>query len=323
VAVRIGVIGAGTMSGKYHCPSLVALRRPKVTLEAICDLDEAKAKKHARRFGFKHVYTSMSEMFATARLDGVCVFTPINATAPVATEVMRAGLPVYMEKPPGATLLEANGLARTAEKMGVPSMVAFNRRYVPALVEAKRRAEELGPVTYVEAVQLRSQRLEPRFVRGTALHVIDAVRHLAGDVVRVKSEKRRSPREKTNIWMATLDFASGAIGRILIKPHAGCNVERYVLSSPDYTVFAAGGLDWLADYPGLLEVHVGGKKIRSKIPAKRVKVDDHVYWCGFYSEMAEFVAALSEGRAPRPSVAEAVQSVKLAAMIDTGKSGTL
>ena len=326
MAVRIGVIGAGHMAHDYHCPSLAylaRLKRPRVSLEAICDLKEPQARKMARKFGFADVYGSVGAMLSGADLDGVCVITPTKATAEVATAVMNARIPVYMEKPPGASLAEAQGLAKTAARTGTPSMVAFNRRFGPAVLEARRRAAELGEPTYFEAVQLRGTRLEPRFVRGTGLHVIDAIRFIGGDVVSVACEKRRGASEGTHTWMATLDFASGATGRVLIKPHSGCNIERFTVSSAKYTIFTGGGTDWLADYPGTLEVHIGGKVKRPRLPKKRVKISDKIYWSGFYGEMTEFVESIEKERLPHPTTAEAVQSVKLAQMMDAGRSGRL
>ena len=40
-------------------------------------------------------------------------------------------------------------------------------------------------------------------------------------------------------------------------------------------------------------------------------------------DLKEFVESIEEGRPPSPSVAECVQSVKLAAMIQAGRSGQL
>ena len=41
----------------------------------------------------------------------------------------------------------------------------------------------------------------------------------------------------------------------------------------------------------------------------------------FFGEVEEFVRSIEEGRLPRPSMEETVQSVRLAAMVDAGRSG--
>ncbi len=324
MAVKIGIVGAGNMSRKYHGPSLAylaGLSRPRVRLEAVCDLNGDLARALAKRLGFRHVFTSVAEMLSACDLDGVCVITPIKATAPVSIEVMKGGVPVYLEKPPGASLAEARKLAAVSARTGVPGMVAFNRRHIPAVVEAKRLAEARGSATYFEAIQFRSRRLEDNYVCGTGLHIIDAIRFLGGDVKSVVTSKRRLKGEGTDMWSATLEFASGAAGRILIKPHAGGSIERFTVSGPECTVFAGGGLDWVCDYPGTIELHEDGKARKLPLPRKRLKAPDRIYWTGFFGEVLEFVESIEEGRPPSPSVAECVQSVKLAAMIQAGRSG--
>jgi predicted dehydrogenase len=326
LTVRIGVVGAGHMPRDYHCPSLAhlaALAPPRVELVAVCDLDRAKASFVADRFGFAHAYSSLDEMLAGSEIDAVCVITPLKATCEVATAVMRHRKRVMMEKPPGASHAETTRLAEVSKKTGIPAMVATNRRFVPALVEARRLAALAGRATYFEAVQLRARRVEDGFVYGTGLHVIDAIRFLGGDVRRVETTVRRLPGEEIETWSAWLDFSSGASGRVLIKPQAGSNVERFTISGPEFTIMAGGGTDWLADYPGTIESHVGGTCTRPELPRNALAAPERIYWSGFFGEMLEFVDSVAAGRTPSPTVEEVAQSVRLSEMIQAGRSGDL
>ena len=127
MTVRIGVVGAGHMAADYHCPSLSCLAGGagrRVRLEAVCDPVEERARGLGERFGFRKVFFSVGEMLSRASLDGVCVITSVKATAEVASEVMRAGVPVFMEKPPGASPAEAARLARAARRTERPSRSA-------------------------------------------------------------------------------------------------------------------------------------------------------------------------------------------------------
>ena len=52
---------------------------------------------------------------------------------------MRMGVPLMLEKPPGANAEEARRLVQVQQETGVPHRVAFNRRYMPQL----RKVEDL------------------------------------------------------------------------------------------------------------------------------------------------------------------------------------
>lgn len=58
-------IGAGEFSERFHAPALNRLstgEAPRVSLEAICDLNQERAGEFARRFGYAHVYSDFLRM---------------------------------------------------------------------------------------------------------------------------------------------------------------------------------------------------------------------------------------------------------------------
>jgi predicted dehydrogenase len=260
-------------------------------------------------------------MLSGARLDGVLAITRPDATKEVATAVMKAGLPVYMEKPPGRDLGEALAMAKVSRSTGAPTMVACNRRFNPSILATKKLMEELGPATAFTVLQLRAEKGGGRFVTGTGIHAIDAVLSLGGRVARVLSVVRKKESERGFTWLSTLEFKTGALCSLLLKPTSGARVERFVVSGDTYTIHATGSTDWLTDYPGSVELHHDGKVTKVKLPPNHDGVPAKLYWGGFYGEVAEFVEAIRKGRAPAPSVAEVAHSVKVCERIQTGRSG--
>ena len=58
--VRLGIIGAGGLSSRKIYPSLSYIQ--EVKLEAVCDLDESKARRNAEKFGASLVFANMEKM---------------------------------------------------------------------------------------------------------------------------------------------------------------------------------------------------------------------------------------------------------------------
>ena len=84
-------------------------------------------------------YTRPSiQILSAERPDAVCLVVPEPLTCELACQVLEMGYPLIMEKPPGRTVEEIDRMTSAAEAAGVPTKVAFNRRYepVPSAVES-------------------------------------------------------------------------------------------------------------------------------------------------------------------------------------------
>jgi predicted dehydrogenase len=72
--LRVGIIGTGLIATLKHLP---AWKRTKelASVSAICDLDPARTREVAAKFGIPATYTSTAEMYAKERLDLVDICT--------------------------------------------------------------------------------------------------------------------------------------------------------------------------------------------------------------------------------------------------------
>jgi hypothetical protein len=70
--LRVGIIGTGLIATLKHLP---AWKRTKelASMSAICDLDPARTREVAAKFGIPATYTSTAEMYAKEGLDLVDV----------------------------------------------------------------------------------------------------------------------------------------------------------------------------------------------------------------------------------------------------------
>ena len=129
--MKIAVVGAGAHSRTNHGP---ALRRCKeelgasLSLVAVCDLQRERAERYAADFGFARAYEDLDELMDRERPDGIVAVTPIEHTEAVAEQIMRRGIPLVVEKPPGSDEEQARRLVDLADGLGAPHMVSFNRQ---------------------------------------------------------------------------------------------------------------------------------------------------------------------------------------------------
>src|SRR4029078_4453802 len=121
-------------------------------------------------------------MFEVEKPEGCVAVMPVEKIGEVGIKLLQRRIPCVIEKPLGTSLPEIEQLARVARETQTPHMISVNRRFMPYLNQARSWMEKHGPLRYVRASQVRHQRSEPDFIWSTAIHAIDALRYIAGDV---------------------------------------------------------------------------------------------------------------------------------------------
>lgn len=150
----IGVIGAGSIS-ESHLSSYAG--NQEVTLHAICDKNEARARAAADKYGIPHVYTDYRELLADASIDAVSVCTWNNTHAEISIAALDAGKHVLVEKPLSRTVEEALRVEEAVKRSGKLLQVGFVRRFGANAQVLKTfiEAGDLGDIYYAKASILR------------------------------------------------------------------------------------------------------------------------------------------------------------------------
>jgi virulence factor len=96
------------------------------------------------------------------------------------TQLVAAGVPVFVDKPLAYSYADAAALAAASEAAGVPVMVGFNRRYAPAYAEIAQWPRR-------DVVLMQKNRAGPqddvrRSVFDDFIHVVDTIRFLGPGV---------------------------------------------------------------------------------------------------------------------------------------------
>ena len=113
--------------------------------------DAFLAEDYARRHNVPKFYSRASDLINDKEIDAVYIATPPSSHAEYAIEVIKAGKPVYIEKPMAASYSECLKINKAAEKYGVPVFVAYYRRTLPGFLMVKDLIEKgsIGNVRFV------------------------------------------------------------------------------------------------------------------------------------------------------------------------------
>ncbi|GMA63151.1 Gfo/Idh/MocA family oxidoreductase [Alicyclobacillus fastidiosus] len=155
MTIKVGVIGVGSIAEIAHLPNYQ--KNENVSLAAVMDFNEQRARQVANRFGVPAVYTDVDQMFANEQLDAVSICTPNTTHVPLALTAIQHGVDVLLEKPLSTDYIEAQMLVGEVEKAGRICMIGMPHRFRNEARALKHLVDSdaLGDVYYVKAKILR------------------------------------------------------------------------------------------------------------------------------------------------------------------------
>jgi predicted dehydrogenase len=133
------MIGAGDVTEVKSGPALYKTKHSR--LVAVMRRDGGKAADYARRHGVAKWYTDGMALINDPEVNAIYIATPPNSHAHYAIAAMRAGKPVYVEKPMARNYAECLDMVRTSQETGMPLRVAYYRRTLPAFLKVKELIE--------------------------------------------------------------------------------------------------------------------------------------------------------------------------------------
>jgi predicted dehydrogenase len=301
-----GIIGAGFI-GQKRAKAIRALGDRVV---AVADIDRGRADALARQTGAELVASDWREVLAAPGVEAVVIATTHDLLTPIAVAALEAGRHVLVEKPAGLTAADLDRVNDAAAKTGRLVKVGFNHRFHPAFLKAKEIADsgELGPLMFIRGRYGHGGRIgydtewrfTPALSGGGELidqgsHLIDLSRWFLGDFTEVNGIVPSffwNAAVEDNCFMA-LRTAAGQVAWL----HAGWTEWKNLFS------FEIMGRDGKLQIDGL-----GGSYGTEKLTWYRMLPEmgppETTSWeypfadASWDREMAEFKAALAEGRRP-------------------------
>ena len=155
--LNVGIVGCGFM-GRTHSNAYQKVNHffdleYQPVLKATCDQNGEKARAFAARWGYESAETDFRTLVQRKDIDLVDITSPNNTHAEIAIAAAAAGKMILCEKPLGRNVGESERMVEAVEKAGVPNMVSYNYRRIPAVTLAKQLIDEgrLGRIFHYRA----------------------------------------------------------------------------------------------------------------------------------------------------------------------------
>jgi predicted dehydrogenase len=155
--LNIALVGYGFM-GRTHTNAFLQAPRffdlpYRPVLKAVVARNADRVRGFADTWGYESSDTDWRAVVERPDIDLVDIASPNDTHAEIAIAAARAGKMVTCEKPLGRTAAEAEAMVSAVEGAGVPNMVWYNYRRVPAVVLLKSLIEEgrLGRIFHYRA----------------------------------------------------------------------------------------------------------------------------------------------------------------------------
>ncbi len=201
--INWGIIGCGNVTEVKSGPAFNKVGGSR--LLAVMRRNRALAEDYAKRHNVPRVYDKASELINDNEIDAVYIATPPGSHAVYAIETLKAGKPVYIEKPMALNHDECQKINEAAAKYGLPVFVAYYRRALPGFLKVKELIENgtigkvlffqlqlFKPATEDEKAGRLSWRVDPALSGGghffdLASHQLDYFDYLFGPVNKLRS----------------------------------------------------------------------------------------------------------------------------------------
>ncbi|WP_375443542.1 Gfo/Idh/MocA family protein [uncultured Fibrella sp.] len=228
--LRWGIIGCGDVTEVKSGPAFNKV--PHSSLVAVMRRDAEKAADYAKRHNVPGWYTDADALINDPNVNAIYVATPPSSHADYAIKAMRAGKPVYVEKPMALNTAECEAMNQVSRETGVPLFVAFYRRALPYFLKVKQLVDEqvIGDIRAV-LIELNWQpderevgaqpnwRVSPTVSGGglfhdLAAHQFDFLDYLLGPVKSASGVARNQAGlyAADDMVVATFAFESGVVG---------------------------------------------------------------------------------------------------------------
>jgi predicted dehydrogenase len=214
---RVAVIGTGAWWGREH--ARVFSSRPDAELCAVVGRSAERTRARAGEFG-ANGYVDLDEMLDREHPDLVSLCLPNEGHFEPTLQVIRAGFPLFVEKPLVFELDQADVLLREAAARSLFFGINFNHRYARPVVLAAEavRAGRLGELVFATwrfgGEQGTSAHRHANLIE-TQCHGLDMLEHLCGPVDSVMAQMTDKTGRGWSTLAVALHFAGGAVGSLV------------------------------------------------------------------------------------------------------------
>lgn len=234
----VSFVGAGNFARGVLLP--LVKQTPRIRLEGVATATGVSARNTGEQFGFAYSTTDYEKVLASPETRCVFIATRHDSHARIATEALRRGKAVFLEKPLATTEEDLREVVAAAQESNQVLMVGYNRRFAPTAVQIKERFKSRsGPMTIIYRVN--AGQLPPGHwshdqtegggrVIGEACHFVDFVQFLTGSLVaRVSAESVTGGQQSGFVddsVVASLMMSDGSVASIIYTASGDPSVAK-------------------------------------------------------------------------------------------------
>jgi predicted dehydrogenase len=304
--VRVAVIGVGYL-GRHHARIFSEL--PGADLIAVADIIKERAEEIASRYRCK-AFTDYKELLPY--VDAISIVTPTTSHYEIALTCMKSGKDVLIEKPFTVTMEEADELINESQKLNRIIQVGHLERFNPAVLAVENLIK--SPKFF------ESERLSPFLGRATdvdvtldlMIHDIDIILSLChGRITDIKAIGARVLTDKLDVAKAWIEMDNG-IKALITASRLSTEKRRFlkIFQGYSYKVIDYQSLEITRYTKG----PAGDIKIESIKPEPKEPLKE---------ELKDFIACVSERRAPRVTAQDGMEALWVALEINRKIKETL
>lgn len=174
--VNWGIIGCGDVCEVKSGPAFNKV--PDSRLVAVMRRDEAKAADYAKRHHVPRYYSDASKLINDPEVNAIYIATPPSSHGIYMTQALKAGKPVYVEKPVSINSEVCQQMIDVKNQLDGFVTVAHYRRELPLFKKVRELIEdnEIGRITLVRLSTLQAKadkngwRVDPELSGGGLFH---------------------------------------------------------------------------------------------------------------------------------------------------------
>jgi predicted dehydrogenase len=307
--VRLIQVGAGLMG--RHWLDVIG-QSTDVRLVGLADLDLATAQRAAAGAGFAdvEVTATLTELLDRVEADAVINVTIPQAHAEVSTMALRSGLAVLCEKPVAHTISAALSMVAAAEVSGRLLMISQSRRYWRNLDALRGQVARLGRLGVVECSLFKAphfggfrEQIPFPLLVDMAIHQFDLARDLIGSEPVWITCESFNPAWSWYAGDAAADVhAEFADGTRFVFAGSWCSPGLETSWNGNWRISGSSGTAlWDGDHEPVGQTE-DGEPITGAVGSGPEEIA---------GSLAEFVAALRDGRVPSGEVHSNVLSLAM------------
>ena len=216
--IKIVFIGAGNMAQEH---AKVFRTFADVELAGVYSRTTGNAQKFAQAYGITHVCASISDLYQKTQADLAIICVPELAANTVIKQALQHNWALFLEKPVGYDLADANDIFDATAGHRPPIMVGLNRRFYDSTLRLQSElcAQDQNEVRFVHICDQQSyqearqfnhpEQVVEKFMYANSIHLIDLIMFFCRGEIEKIVPVEPWQKEKSQIMLSYIHFSSG------------------------------------------------------------------------------------------------------------------